>query len=100
MRRGPGRIVTVPVGACSLLSNSVSDWHRLAFDVDELRHLYDRIEYDQERFGRPKRDAGLLSGRQFQAVESDFLQAAFERCIVRELNSRTPENLAIILRHW
>ena len=70
---------------------------RFAFDFDKSSHVHNRIEYDEERFRRLQRHAGLLAGGQFDRVEDNFLKDPVECFIVWQIDARTPENLTIEL---
>ena len=70
---------------------------RLAFDIDELHGMGDRLEHDEELRRQVQRQARLVARREFERIERDLLQHRFKVGRL-QVNAGTPENLAEIFK--
>src|SRR3546814_14121611 len=65
---------------------------RLAFHVEELRGVGDRLENDDEALGKLQRNDGLLAGGQLERFENELLHKRLH-LFLRQVDAGAPVDL-------
>src|SRR3546814_12517226 len=69
---------------------------RLAFHVEELRGVGDRLEHDDEALGKLQRNDGLLAGGQLERFEHELLHKRLQ-LFLRQVDAGDPVDLTEVL---